>query len=133
MYMGKKLSSYFVVSILVLALLPTLLSSASAQLSALPINPNWHALGFVLTTANNQAIPDIDPLGNDNLPLNPGENPPDTVIIVAGPSHGSAVFDSDSQTVAYTPNNTYAGPDSFTYQDCSALQNVAILELSALP
>ncbi len=118
MYVGKKLSSYFVISLLVLALLPTILSSASAQLSPLPINPNWHALGFVLTTANNQVITDIDPLGSDQLPVNPDENPPDTVIIVVGPSHGSAVFDSDSSLVTYTPNNTYAGPDSFTYQDC---------------
>ena len=69
-----------------------------------------------------KTITDIDPLGSDQLPVNPDENPPDTVIIVAGPSHGSAVFDSDSSLVTYTPNNTYAGPDSFTYQDCHSTE-----------
>ncbi|MEI6481682.1 MAG: Ig-like domain-containing protein, partial [Candidatus Saccharibacteria bacterium] len=40
-----------------------------------------------------------------------------TLQIVSGPSHGTAV--DPPNTITYTPNKGYTGPDSLTYRVCS--------------
>ena len=40
-----------------------------------------------------------------------------TLQIVSGPSHGTAV--DPPNTITYTPNKGYIGPDSLTYRVCS--------------
>ena len=125
MHSGLKLSttaSYvLVVSLLSIALLPSVLSSASA-LQPQPINPRWTAYGApniydstIPTIANNSPNPlSIDVLLDDNVPS-------DAIPTVnSAPSHGSVIFDTNAQLFFYAPDPSYAGTDFFTYQDCDS-------------
>jgi VCBS repeat-containing protein len=64
---------------------------------------------------------DTDPDSGDTL----------TAVLVTGPSHGTLSLNADG-SFTYTPNNTYTGPDSFTYQasDSSAASNVATVNIT---
>ncbi|TDO04094.1 Ig-like domain-containing protein [Sunxiuqinia elliptica] len=42
---------------------------------------------------------------------------PSSITITKNPAHGSLQINSDN-TITYTPNNQYTGPDEFTYQIC---------------
>jgi len=57
----------------------------------------------------------IDVAANDNDV--DGNLDPSTAAVISGPSHGTAVGNSDD-TITYTPNPNYFGSDSFTYEIC---------------
>ncbi|WP_186810654.1 Ig-like domain-containing protein, partial [Oceanithermus desulfurans] len=67
----------------------------------------------------------IDVLANDDF----GGDGPGTgaISVVSGPSHGTATVDDNGtpgdptdDTIVYTPDANYSGPDSFTYRICDA-------------
>src|SRR5262249_11088827 len=55
--------------------------------------------------------------GNVLLNDDPGETPSSSLAVVAGPSQGAAVLHLDG-SYTYTPNPSFFGLDSFTYQLC---------------
>ena len=80
-------------------------ASATPQANARPV-----------VTGENVAVDEdtavtIDVLANDSDP----EGDPRSVESVTDPAYGTAEVNADN-TVTYTPNPDYAGPDSFTYE-----------------
>lgn len=134
MYLGIRLSSYFVISLLAIALLPNVLSSASAQQSQ-TINSSWVALGIpdiyyttVPTIANNSPTPlSIDVQSNDY-----GYADDAIPVVDTPPSGGTVVWDVITSNLSYTPNPNFVGTDSFTYQECDSqyCSNVATVILT---
>lgn len=59
---------------------------------------------------------------------------PLTASLVAGPAHGTLVFNADG-SFTYTPNPGYQGRDVFTYQasDGEATSNTATVEINVVP
>lgn len=58
----------------------------------------------------------VDVLGNDTD--RDGDRDPTSVLIVAGPSHGTVDVDPDTGEVTYSPASSYTGTDSFTDKVC---------------
>ena len=84
-------------------------STAVVYINVNPVNDNPLALNDAKTTRGNTSVvipvllndSDVD---NDNL----------TVITTSNPSNGIVTINADN-TIKYTPNNGFAGRDSFTY------------------
>ena len=70
------------------------------------------------TTAFNTATT-IDVLANDTPdpygPLNPA-----SVTVTSAPANGTTSVNSTTGAITYTPNATFVGTDTFTYQVCSS-------------
>ncbi len=62
----------------------------------------------------------IDVLANDSDP--DGDLDPTSVTVTANPSHGTVSVNPTSGAITYTPDPSYIGPDSFTYQVCDLTQ-----------
>ncbi|HEY4233877.1 MAG TPA: Ig-like domain-containing protein, partial [Lacipirellulaceae bacterium] len=82
------------------------------------------------TTKKNKSVA-ISVLTNDHD--SDGSINKNTLLIVAGPRHGTLKIDSKTGVVTYTPAKNYTGSDSFTYQvkdNLGALSNVASVKLT---
>ncbi|MDP3790169.1 MAG: FG-GAP-like repeat-containing protein [Candidatus Omnitrophota bacterium] len=80
-------------------------------------NPPIAQNDAVVTNINTAA--DIDVLANDSDSDSDGNALSVSAASLAQPSHGSAVIVDNS--IRYTPNNAYTGPDSFTYKATDGL------------
>ncbi len=74
----------------------------------------------VLGAVNDQAVTTVDTPVSGNVAANDGTLPPGATFAKAtDPAHGTVVVNPDG-SYTYTPAAGYRGPDSFTYQLCSA-------------
>lgn len=84
-------------------------------------------------TAEDQAVT-IAVLGNDEDA--DGTIAPGSVALATGPSHGTAVVNSATGEIHYTPAGNYFGEDDFTYtvrDDDGALSNAASVTVTITP
>lgn len=93
--------------------LPLLVATALALLVGcnseipLPKNPPEALIDYARTALNTPVT--LAPLANDF----DADDPVLTIVEIGTPAHGTAVL-NPNQTVTYTPNTGYLGPDSFT-------------------
>ena len=62
---------------------------------------------------------DIDVLVNDTDP--DGDLDPDTLTIIDSPSNGTAMVNTLTNGIVYTPNTGFVGTDTLRYEVCDAL------------
>jgi hypothetical protein len=83
-------------------------ATGNVTVTVKPCNPPTANPDSATTGKNHKVV--INVVANDN----DGGSPPLTVTSVTQPSNGTAK-NNDNGTVTYTPNNNFAGTDSFTY------------------
>jgi VCBS repeat-containing protein len=100
---------------------PTARITVTAQTNHPPVCPN-DSFTTNQNTAHSGSVTCTDADGN-----------PLTYALVAGPAHGTLVFNSDG-TYTYTPSSGYSGPDSFQYKanDGTADSNTATVSITVL-
>lgn len=96
--------------------LPVLCDTAKVIIYVNPVNDKPIANNDSATTIYNGAIT-IDPLANDNDSADSGFLDSTSVIIVTGPTGGTASVDSVTGIITYTPNG-HTGLDSIIYAVC---------------
>jgi uncharacterized repeat protein (TIGR01451 family) len=69
-------------------------------------------------TVSEDGVVSIDVLANDSDP--DGDLDPTSVTVTAGPTNGTVAVDPTTGAITYTPNPSFIGSDSFTYQVCDA-------------
>ena len=110
-------------------------TSAPATVTVIvtPVNDPPIAVNDVATTNENIAV-DIPVLANDIDVDDVLKG--SMIIIVTTPAHGTAVINTSTGIVTYTPSLNYFGNDSFTYQlkdSGGALSNVATVSITVNP
>jgi hypothetical protein len=110
---GSQLSNLATVTIYVAAAPPVANSDAYTTEQGLPLTVSTPGV----------LVNDTDPSGN-----------PLSAVLVSGPAHGSLTMNSDG-SFTYSPDPSYAGPDSFTYQatDGSQVSAPAIVTFLVTP
>ncbi len=71
---------------------------------------------FVMTPEDTPIL--IDPLANDSDP--DGDIDPETLVIISGPSNGTATVDPSTGEVLYSPDANWYGLDTMLYVICDA-------------
>ncbi|MEZ5001552.1 MAG: Ig-like domain-containing protein [Chitinophagales bacterium] len=104
-----------------------------------PVNDQPTAIDDAATTQEDTPV-DIDVTANDNDNLDPlGNIDPTTVVVITNPSNGTAVVDSVTGVVTYTPELDFVGVDEFEYVVCDdgyplpALCDTALVTVTVLP
>jgi gliding motility-associated-like protein len=87
---------------------------AQVTVHVTPVNDPPVAVDDVATTPEDTAVV-IDVLANDSDI--DGELDPSSVVVLSGPSNGTASVNPDG-SITYTPNPNWFGTDSFVYQVC---------------
>lgn len=88
----------------------TFVGGAAFKISDPAVTPAPTAVNDSFNAVKNTPV-DLNELANDSAV---GLVNPATVTVHSGPSHGTAVVQSDG-TIQYTPASNYVGSDSFTY------------------
>ena len=98
--------------------LPALCTTASAFILLTAVNDAPLALDDTDSTPENTAV-STNVLANDADPFDPtGALNPATVTIVTPPANGSAVPNLLTGAITYTPDLSFVGTDTYTYQVC---------------
>ena len=108
-----------------------LLDNDSIAITVTPVNdvPVASNDGYSVDQANSLAVAANGVITNDS----DIDNDPLSVVLVAGPAHGSLVLNPDGSLI-YTPDAAYFGADRFTYEinDGTTAGNVATVELTVI-
>ncbi|MBC3757494.1 tandem-95 repeat protein, partial [Hyunsoonleella sp. SJ7] len=99
-------------------------ATADIDVTVNPINDTPTAVDDTASVDEDDTV-NIDPLGNDNFG---GDGPSTgTITITTPPANGTATVndggtpnDPTDDTIDYTPNGDYNGPDTVTYEICDA-------------
>ncbi len=106
--------------------------TARVAVNVIPINDPPVAVDDAVSTQEDSSV-QIPVTSNDYDP--DGIIDPTTLVIVSGPSHGTASVDPVRGTVTYEPSSNYAGDDSLVYQVCNTegMCDVAMVDIAVSP
>jgi len=121
--------------------LPVACDPATVNIMVTPINDLPNAINDgVFTLTEDSPTTNLDVLVNDAFGGDGPSNGP--ILMFTSPSHGTAVvnnggtpLDPTDDTIDYTPDPNYTGPDQFTYQICDSNGDcdVAVVNLTINP
>ncbi|MEZ5001551.1 MAG: Ig-like domain-containing protein [Chitinophagales bacterium] len=126
-------------TICIVSCVGTICDTSIVVITINPVNDQPTAIDDAVTTQEDTPV-DIDVTANDNDNLDPlGNIDPTTVVVITGPSNGTAVVDSVTGVVTYTPELDFVGVDEFEYVVCDdgyplpALCDTALVTVTVLP
>ncbi len=106
--------------------------TARVTVNVIPMNDPPVAVDDAVSTQEDLSV-QIPVTANDYDP--DGAIDPTTLVILSGPSHGTASVDPATGNITYEPSSNYAGDDSLVYEVCNTegVCDVAVVDIAVMP
>ena len=106
--------------------------TARVTVNVIPMNDPPVTVDDAVSTQEDLSV-QIPVTANDYDP--DGAIDPTTLVILSGPSHGTASVDPATGNITYEPSSNYAGDDSLVYEVCNTegVCDVAVVDIAVMP